>query len=49
MKKGEIIGEKDLIAKRPGWGVPPKFVDIVIGRELKCDVDEDTILEWNMI
>lgn len=49
MKKGEIIKESDLMPKRPGTGISPKFAEIVIGREVKMDLSEDTILTWYMI
>lgn len=49
MKKGEIIKESDLMPKRPGTGISPKFAEIVIGREIKMDLSEDTILTWDMI
>lgn len=49
MKKGEIIKETDIMAKRPGTGISPKFADIVIGREIKADFEEDTILTWDKI
>ncbi len=49
MKKGEIIKETDIMAKRPGTGISPKFADIVIGREIKADLEEDTILTWDKI
>ncbi len=49
MKKGEIIKESDLMPKRPGTGISPKFADIVIGREIKKDLKEDEILQWDMV
>lgn len=49
MKEGEIITESDLMPKRPGTGISPKFSDIVIGRKVKFDLNEDTILTWDMI
>lgn len=49
MKKGEMISAKDIMAKRPGTGISPKYADIVIGRELKENQPEDTILTWDMI
>ncbi len=49
MKKGEIITEKDIMPKRPGTGISPKYTDIVIGRKVLCDLEEDTILTWDMI
>ena len=49
MKEGEIIGEKDVMAKRPGTGISPEYCNIVIGRKVRRDLDEDTILTWDMI
>lgn len=49
MKKGDIITENDIMPKRPGTGISPKYSDIVIGRAVKLDLDEDTILTWDMI
>lgn len=49
MKKGEVITERDLIAKRPGIGISPSYQDIVIGRALLCDCAEDTVLTWEMV
>ncbi len=49
MKAGEVITETDLMPKRPGTGINPRYIDIVIGRAVKTDLDEDTILTWDMI
>lgn len=49
MKKGEIIKSNDLIAKRPGIGIEPYYKDIVVGKTVKMDLLEDTILTWDMI
>lgn len=49
MKKGETIKPEDLMPKRPGTGISPEFADIVIGRQVKKDLEEDTILTWDMI
>ena len=49
MKAGETITEKDLMPKRPGTGINPRYIDIVIGRKVLTDLSEDTILTWDMI
>lgn len=49
MKKGEVITETDLIAKRPGTGISPTYQNIVIGRALLRDCPEDTVLTWDMV
>ena len=49
MKAGEIIESKDIMAKRPGTGISPVYTDVVIGRRINKDLNEDTILTWDMI
>lgn len=49
MKSGEVIKEEDLMPKRPGTGISPEFVEIVVGRKVIRDLEEDTILTWDMI
>lgn len=49
MKQGEVIGNEDIVAKRPGIGIGPKYMDIVIGKTIKKDLPEDTILTWDML
>ncbi len=49
MKCGEIIQKEDLMPKRPGTGISPIYTDVVIGRSVKMDLSEDTILQWDMI
>jgi sialic acid synthase SpsE len=42
--------ERDMITtKRPGFGIAPKHIEIVLGRPLKVDVEEDDILLWEML
>jgi len=49
IKAGEILTASDLMAKRPGTGIPPKDIDIVIGRKAGTDLSEDTVLTWDMV
>lgn len=49
MKAGEVIRKEDLMPKRPGTGISPVYTDIVIGRTVVKDLEEDTILTWGMI
>lgn len=46
---GTVLGQNDLIAKRPGWGIAPKFKDVVVGRKTKQNLEEDTVLTWDMV
>ncbi len=49
MKVGEVIKAEDLMPKRPGTGISPQFTDIVIGRKVLMDLEEDTVLTWDMV
>lgn len=49
IKKGEIIKAEDLMLKRPGTGIKPEHIDIVVGREVSVDLAEDTVLRWDMV
>ena len=44
----KITGDM-LIIKRPGYGIKPKFIDIVVGREAKKDIKEDEWITWDMV
>ena len=46
---GTVLEPAMLTTKRTGWGIPPKHLDIVLGRPLKIDVEEDEILTWDMV
>jgi sialic acid synthase SpsE len=47
--KGTKITRDMLIIKRPGYGIKPKFIDIVVGREAKKDIKEDEWITWEMV
>lgn len=47
--KGEKFTEEKLAIKKPGYGIPSKYLDIIIGRECTCNVKKDDILNWEMV
>ena len=47
--KGELIKEEDLTTKRPGYGLPPSFLSVVIEHRATRDIMEDEILKWEDI
>lgn len=49
MKAGEVIKNEDLMPKRPGTGISPEYAEIVVGRKVVRDLEEDTILTWDMV
>lgn len=49
MRKGERITEADIMAKRPGTGISPAQQAVVLGRAVREDLPEDTVLTWDML
>lgn len=49
MKAGEIFTGKNLRAIRPGFGLPPKYFEILIGRKVSKDVKKGTAISWDLI
>lgn len=49
MKAGEIITPAHIRRIRPGFGLPPKYFDQLIGKRVKKDVDRGTATDWELI
>lgn len=49
MKAGEIITSATMRAIRPGFGLAPKYYEILIGKRVNRDVKKGTPLCWDMI
>ena len=45
LKKGDIIKETDITAKRPGTGISVNNISYIVGRTLKCDVPKDELIK----
>lgn len=46
---GRVI-EKDMVwTKRPGTGIPAKYLDKVIGKKAKVDIPKDHLISWDEI
>jgi pseudaminic acid synthase len=49
IKSGEKIKETDIRRIRPGFGLPPKYFDKLIGKTLSADVKRGDAVSWDMI
>ena len=47
--QGEQIMRENLAIKRPGTGIPPTQLDVVVGREAKKRIVADDILTWDLV
>ena len=46
VKKGTKLQREMLSIKRPGTGIPPKFINDVIGKETIEDLKSGTVVLW---
>lgn len=46
---GGVLTEKNMRAIRPGFGLPPKFYDQLLGKRLKQAAKRGTPLSWDLI
>lgn len=54
IKMGTTLSLEDLVPKRPGEGIPAKYLDkkyahLILGKEAKTDIPKDTIVQWDML
>lgn len=49
VRAGELFTENNVRAIRPGLGLPPKYLDIVIGRRAEKDVRQGTPVSWEIL
>jgi len=47
--RGTAITRAMLTYKRPGTGIDPRQLDLVVGRIARVDIPEDTTLTWDMV
>ena len=44
---GHRLRTEDLTIKRPGTGISPKFLQVLVGHTLQTSVKEDEVIHWN--
>ncbi len=49
VKRGDVITEKNVKSLRPAIGLEPKFLDTVLGKKFKCDLNRGHPLNWESI
>lgn len=49
LKAGEVLTRENVRAIRPGLGLPPKYLEQVLGKTVKQDVKRGTALGWSLI
>ncbi|HUI47402.1 MAG TPA: N-acetylneuraminate synthase family protein [Acidimicrobiia bacterium] len=46
---GTVITAEMLTVKRPGFGIKPKYIDLLVGRVARVDIDDDDVVTWDMV
>jgi N-acetylneuraminate synthase len=49
MTAGDVFSNKNVRSIRPGHGLPPKYVDVVLGRKAAASIARGTPLDWPLI
>jgi N-acetylneuraminate synthase len=45
-KAGGTLTEENACSVRPGYGLPLKYYDIVLGKKVKTNIEKGTTLKW---
>ena len=49
LKAGDVLTRENVRAIRPGLGLPPKYLEQILGKTIKQDVKRGTALGWGML
>jgi N-acetylneuraminate synthase len=48
MQAGDVLTEQNLRAVRPGYGLPPKFMDSLLGKRVARPLAAGTAVDWSI-
>lgn len=49
LKAGDVLTKENIRSIRPGYGLSPKYFDIVLGKAVNRDIEVGTALNWELI
>ncbi|QPK56128.1 pseudaminic acid synthase [Paenibacillus polymyxa] len=49
MQVGDILTEENVRAIRPGYGLPPKYIDQILGKTVRKNVLKGTPISWDIL
>lgn len=49
MQKGDVVTADAVRSVRPGYGLPPKYLDQIVGKRVKQDVTANTATSWEIL
>ena len=48
LKAGDTLTKENIRSIRPGHGLPPKYLDVVLGKKMARDVKKGTPVGWEL-
>jgi N-acetylneuraminate synthase len=49
IRAGELLTNENMRAIRPGLGLPTKYMEVLLGKAIKCDINRGTPISWDII
>ena len=49
MKAGDVLTAENLRIIRPGYGLAPKYYEVLLGQRVNRDLEAGTAVEWGMV
>ena len=49
IKRGELITEDNVRSIRPGYGLKPKYINLILGKKARFDLEKGTPLSWDIL
>ncbi len=49
IKIGEVFSEINTRSIRPGYGLPPKYLKDILGKQAKINIKKNTPFKWELI
>ena len=49
LKDGDVLDQKNLRVVRPGFGLPPKYYKMLLGKKVRKNVEAGTPVTWEII
>lgn len=49
LQAGDVLTERNLKAIRPGFGLPPRYYDSLLGKKVTRDVQRGTPMSWELL
>ncbi len=49
LKSGDVLTRENVRSIRPSLGLPPKYIDVILGKKIKSNVKRGTPLSWDLL